>query len=198
MRPSATVAMPVWAKVVPIVLMAAAGAWWIADRHDRLANQERLGAIASGIAEREVRVSCPGPVGRMFGWDTAAGSVAFDAAGRPGEVAKLRAMPCAELDALAEGRRPDARTTGLARAVATLTHEAWHLYGERDEAITECRAIQTMAPAARRLGATEAQAHALAVLHYEVNFPLAPEAYRTGECRDGGRLDLRPSDPRWP
>ena len=205
-----TTAMPVRAKLaVAAVLLGAAG-WWLADRHDRLTNQARLGAIASAIAHRPVEVRCPGPFARTFMFETLDGSVAFDADGRPHDETKLREAPCAELDALAEGERMPQlacveRSTScgddaqaLARAVDVLTHESWHLRGLMDEAETECRSLQTLAWAAQRLGATEPQARGLAALQLETGYHRLPARYRSGDCVDGGRLDLRPGDPRWP
>jgi len=74
---------PAWVKLTIVVLVAAALVWWIADRQARHGNERRLSAIASQIAGRAVRVSCPGPVGRLIGWDIVEGSVRFDADGKP-------------------------------------------------------------------------------------------------------------------
>jgi hypothetical protein len=204
------VATPVYVKVALAVLLIGAPAWWLADRHDRLANQGRLAAIASAIAERPVEVACPGLFARLFLFETVDGSVAFEADGRPHDETQLREGPCAELEALAEGRRAAVlacveRTTScgddaqaVAWAVDVLSHESWHLRGILDEAETECRSLQTMAWAAQRLGATEPQARGLAALQYETGYPRLPGRYRSGECREGGAMDLRPGDPRWP
>ena len=59
----------------------------------------------------------------------------------------------------------------MALAVDVLAHESWHLAGVLEEALTECRAVQTVAWTARRLDVTPAQ---------------------------GRALDLRPDDPNWP
>ena len=88
----------------------------------------------------------------------------FDAAGRPADETKLRAFPCAELDALAEGRRAAvldcvARAgdcgkgeDDLALAIDVLTHESFHLAGYADEAAAECHSLQTMAWTAQQFG----------------------------------------------
>jgi hypothetical protein len=191
------VATPAWVKATLILLAVGLPTWWLADRHDRVVNQNRLAAIAGEIAGSGVKVRCPGPVARVFGgWDLYEGSVRFDADGTPGDEAKLRETTCAELDALAEGDR-DAELacaernalacgTGvrrLARAVDTVTHEAFHLRGIMDEAVTECRSLQSMHTTAQRLGATEAQGRALARLVFAVDFPLMPARYRLSSCR---------------
>ena len=96
---------PLWVKAGAAAALLAVLAWWGATWHDTRANERRLGAIASQIAGPPVAVHCPGPVGRLFGWDIVEGSVRFDADGTPDDETKLRETACAELDALAEGRR---------------------------------------------------------------------------------------------
>lgn len=201
---------PLWVKSLLVTVLVGAPTWWLADRHDRITNQNRLAAVASQIAERPVRVRCPGPIGRVFSWDTVDGSVAFDADGRPSDETRLRTVPCAELDALAEGRRAEQLACAelrpacgeevqrVAWAVAVLVHEAWHLHGIADEAVTECHAVQTVAWAAQELGASEPQARGLAAIHLGTGHQDLPVRYRSDECRDGGSLDMRPDDPRWP
>ena len=191
-----TATTPVWVKAILILVGVGLPSWWLADRHDRITNQNRLRGIAAAIAGADVQVRCPGPVGRVFGgWDTVEGSVAFDAEGRPSTTTKLRKTTCAELDALAEGRREGElacvartplacgpRALTLAAAVDTLTHEAFHLRGLRDEAVTECRSLQAMHTTAQRLGATEAQGRGLARLQFDVGFPQMPVRYRLSSC----------------
>ena len=202
---------PLWVKLTISTLLAAAVLWWIAERQDRRGNEQRLSAIASQIAGRAVRVSCPGPVGRLIGWDIVEGSVRFDADGKPHEETKIRRQSCAELDALAEGRRGKEleciRRTAIAcgrngpetvMAVDVLAHESWHLHGEIDEALTECRSLQTLAWTAQQLGATAAQGHAMARAQFTGAYEEMPQAYRSGACVEGGALDLRPDDERFP
>jgi hypothetical protein len=191
---------PLWVKLTISALVVTALGWWIADRQDRRGNERRLSAIASQIAGRDVRVSCPGPVGRLLGWDIVEGSVRFDADGKPADETKIRKQSCAELDALAEGRRE--RGLGLRRgalmAVDVLAHESWHLHGVIDEAETECRSLQTMAWTAQQLGATLEQGDAMALAQYTGAYRQMPDPYRSGQCVDGGPLDLRPDDERFP
>jgi hypothetical protein len=206
---AATARTPVWVKAMLITVGVGLPAWWLADRHDRVANEDRLAVIASEIAGRPVDVRCPGPL-RAMGPDTVGGTVQFDAAGKPADSTRLRKAPCAELDALAEGRRAPqlacaARSTAcgddvqaLAWAVDTLTHEAFHLRGVRDEGAAECGSLQTMARTAQRLGATPEQGRGLALLHLETTYRQMPEQYHAPGCADGGPLDLRPDDPAWP
>jgi hypothetical protein len=206
---AARVRTPLWARVAAAVVVLVPCTLWVADWHDRRVNEHRLAAIASGIAGRDVDVKCPGWIASI-GPDTVAGDVQIDAEGRPADETTLRKQPCAELDALAEGRRADQlacveRSTScgddaqwLADAVDTITHESFHLKGIANEAATECYAMQTMAGTATQLGATEAQGRALATLHYETSYPLMPDQYRSTACAGGGALDLHSRDPRFP
>jgi len=202
---------PVWVKAMVALVLVGGPGWWIATTHDRHVNQSRLARIASQIAGREVGVRCPGVLGRVgSNFDTAAGTVQFDADGNPADKTKLRQKPCAELDALAEGRRGEQlacveRSTScgddaqaVAHAVDTVTHESCHLAGVIDEAVTECFALQTMAWTAQQLGVTAAQARGLARLEWETTYTQLPDQYRTGDCADGRKLDRRPDDPSWP
>ena len=186
-------------------------AWWALDRADRLGNERRLTAIASQIAGRDVKAGCPGPLGRALGQSTLEGSVRFSADGRPAGDTRLSATSCAELDALAEGRREQEvacteragilcgrRGSELAMAVDVLTHESFHLRGIQDEAQTECLSLQAMAATAQRLGATPAQGAALARGQYAEGYPRMPDHYRSPHCSEGGSMDQRPDDPRFP
>jgi hypothetical protein len=160
-------------KLAISALALTASVWWIADRQDRRANERRLSAIASQIAGRK--------------------------------------QSCAELDALAEGRRAKeleciGRTAiacgsygrATVMAVDVLAHESWHLRGVIDEAETECRSLQTIAWTVKQLGASAEQGHAMALAQYTGTYQEMPEAHRSGACADGGALDLRPDDKRFP
>src|SRR4051794_1711096 len=205
-----TVATPLWVRAILAVLAVAVPGWLAVAHHDRAVNQDRLSAIATEIAGRPVRVHCPGVLGRVLSWDTVEGSVRFDAAGRPADVADVRARACAELDALAEGCRAGVLACvsmggacgeagdALAMAVDVVTHESYHLAGVIDEAVTECRSLQTMARTAERLGATPEQGRRLAAYELDSGYERLPDRYRSGECRDGGALDQRPRDSTWP
>jgi hypothetical protein len=83
-------------------------------------------------------------------------------------------------------------------AVDVLAHESWHLSGVIDEAVTECRSLQTIAWTAQQLGATAEQGRAMARAQFDGAYRDMPEAYRSGDCMDGGELDLRPDDARFP
>jgi len=203
-RPSA----PAWVKLALVAVFVGGPGWWLMEHRDRVGNESRLSAIATAIAGRDVHVRCPGVTGRVLSWDIVEGSVRFDETGRPADETRIRAFTCAELDALAEGRRAaalactaaecEAAANDVALAVDVLAHESFHLAGVIDEAETECRAVQTLAWTAQRLGATPEQGRSLARRYLESGYPRLPQRYRSGACVDGGGLDLRPRDPVWP
>ena len=187
---------PLWLKLTVSVVLLAATAWWVLDRADRLGNEGRLSAIASQIAGRAVQVHCPGPIGRALGGSTAEGWVKFDAAGKPAAETKLQKTSCAELDALAEGRRAKelactararilcgGRGAQLAMAVDVVTHEAFHMRGIRDEGETECASLNAMAATAQQLGATAEQGAALAYGQFTETYPQMGEVYRSSGCK---------------
>jgi hypothetical protein len=202
---------PLWVKLTAASALALAVTWWSTDWRDRRGNERRLGEIASQIAGRAVEVHCPGPISRLIGWDIVEGSVRFNADGTPHDETKIRETSCAELDALAEGRRtkelecvartnlacgPHGRETVM--AVDVITHESWHLRGVIDEAETECRSLQTMAWTAQQLGATAEQGRAMALAQYEGMYREMPSQYHSGDCAEGGALDMRPDDKHFP
>ena len=84
---------PRWVKAGAAAALLALLAWWGATWHDTRTNERRLGAIASQIAGRPVAVRCPGPVGRLIGWDIVEGSVRFGAVAPEGEVLFFGPLP---------------------------------------------------------------------------------------------------------
>jgi hypothetical protein len=101
-----------------------------------------------------------------------------------------RSAPSFECVRRAEPCQPS--TGKIASAVRALAHEAWHLRGVTSEAQTECYALQTTALAALRLGASPEEAQAVALWNTKHVYPHLPSEYQSGECRNGGRFDLRP------
>jgi hypothetical protein len=89
-------------------------------------------------------------------------------------------------------------TRDEAIAVHVLTPEAMHVAGGRDEATTECRALQRDARTVVLLGGTAAQGSALAKRIATEVYPTMPDEYRSSECRPGGALDRTPDDGAWP
>jgi hypothetical protein len=173
-------------------------------------NEARLGRVASEIAKRDVRVRCQGLIGELLDIGVNAGSVQFDANGRPADETHLTRSVCRglrrflddprspRLDCVRAARDCPRETFELVQAVHTLAHEAVHLAGVRDEAETECYGLQTVDLVAVRLGADLPTARALADYALARLYPSPPSHYRTDACRDGGPLDLVPASATFP
>ncbi len=87
----------------------------------------------------------------------------------------------------------------LATALVTLAHEAEHLRSpEAAEASVECVAIQRVRDLVRAAGRGEAYVNLMAGLAWDVGYPELTLEYRTAECHEGSRLDVRPETSVWP
>lgn len=164
-------------------------------------NANGYAAVASAIAGRTVSVRCIAPEKIASGLpDGSLGLVQFFGS-TPGDVAYLDPSVCDELAILAPlttgdrlclaGPRAASCATGAAAAALDiLTHEAFHLAGVRNEAATECFALQTVAFAARAFGLDRIDAEALAHSAAASREPALGDNYRSASCRSGGPLDL--------
>jgi hypothetical protein len=164
----------------------------------------RLSTIASELARRHVTIRCEGQSGALTGARGESGRTEFIGS-EPVSVSYLQEGVCQTLHAYAgESTAGDAcllpcrRPLEVAWSLNTLAHESYHLAGVRNEAQTECYALQAIGFVARRLGASPEQARALGVFSFDQLPGRMPPEYSSPECRDGGRFDLRPADPLWP
>ena len=172
--------------------------------------EHRLAEVAGSVAGHEVDVYCPSIWRRLVEVSSAQGTAHYEPDGT-GRHATLTHEICRTLgdveehgfggsfDCLRTRERPcSTQVYDIARAMHVLTHEAVHLSGVHDEALTECYAVQTDAAVAKLLGATDDQAVSIAVSAFVGNV-LAPEGYRfSSDCRSGGRLDRHPGTTSWP
>ena len=194
-----------------LVLLIPVAVFSVWQHHKRTENEERLGEVASAIAQRSVGVSCPGFWRRLVEVAGEDGRVHFDVAGRPSDEAELSARTCDRLNDFAtaktkpafeclvpDDRACDREVVRTARALATLAHEAYHLAGVRDEAAAECYGIQTVDFVTQRFGGAANQARLVAVWSARTSARTHPEEYHSPECRSGGALDLRPGSSAWP
>ena len=164
----------------------------------------RLSAIASELAKRQVTIRCEGRRGKLLGAGGESGRTTFFGHD-PGGTAFLQRGVCDTLHeytrALKAGSAcllPCRRPLEVAWSLNTLAHEGYHLAGVRNEAETECYALQAIDFTARRLGAAPQQARALADLALRQLPQRMPPAYTAPECHDGGDYDLRPDTAVWP
>jgi hypothetical protein len=89
----------------------------------------------------------------------------------------------------------------IAMALAVVAHESYHILGYSNEAQVECYGMQSIWFVASKLGAGISEAQSLASLYATKMYPLRQyqtPTYWSAQCRDGGKLDLRPSLARWP
>ena len=83
------------------------------------------------------------------------------------------------------------------------THEAMHVRGERDEARTECQAVQRNVRSAKLLGVPDEIAKQSALRYYEGDYKKKGEiggmagSYFSTECAPGKALDERLPDSTW-
>jgi hypothetical protein len=195
---------------IPLVLVLVVGAalfayayrvdrdagWSSVPAAERTAAEKRFTAEAGRIAGRPVRMICDS--------DYAFTGVGSDAAGIafiPRGLAYLEPTVCRSLYRIAFQHHVGARDDA-AFAITVLAHEATHLRGVRDEAETECYALQEGVALGERLGLTRATAGAL--MRAQLDRDLSDETVQRVDyrlppgCRDGGPLDLRPGDPHFP
>jgi hypothetical protein len=201
---------PTRAKLILLVPLLAAAVYVFVDRREAAAREELLGSIASEIAGRPVEVRCQGRFSAALDVTAESGSVRFDANGRPADWTDLKRGICIalarfrsdvakdEFGCLHDPLACDSSVVRSVHALETLAHESWHLAGHVSEATTECYALQTIAFVAERLGAPRAQGQRLARAAFLGLYPNMPPEYHSGECRDGGELDLRPRSSVWP
>jgi hypothetical protein len=195
-----------------VVLVLAVGVLaTVAWRHyETMQLEHRLAGIASVLAGRPVHVHCQGSFGAALDVSNEAGTVEFDANGKPADVTDLSKDVCDRLSAYPgdhTSSRFDCVYSGTAcpldtiediYALQTLAHESAHLAGNESEAVAECDALQTTAYVAEQLGASPAEAEGSArVVAFQI-YPQMPDEYQSSDCRDGGSMDLHPDSPIWP
>ena len=173
-----------------------AGSWDALPEEARARAEALFSTEASRIAGAPVTVRCD--AGYAY---TGIGSDALGVAFVGRSLALLEPGICRRLAAIAlESDHRERQDSGS--AVLVLAHEAVHLQGERDEGVTECRGLQEGVGLGERLGLERDVAARLMASLYARNLgerSITRLQYRLPEgCRDGGSLDLRPDDPRFP
>jgi len=168
--------------------------WNGLDATARAEATARFSEEASRVAAKPVAIRCD-ESGNYVGAVQHADGVA--AVG--GDLAYLTPERCLDLYRLAF--KGEVRSNRTARALGVLAHEAWHLRGVADEGRTECYALQTGVEIGQRLGLSADRARQLMRQQLVENTlrSRASPAYRLpSDCRDGGRLDLKPDVARFP
>jgi hypothetical protein len=151
-----------------------------------------------------VTIHCEGVSGALTGPRGESGRTEF-LGDKPVSASYLQAGICQTLHAYARALSavetcllPCEQPLEIAWSLNTLAHESYHLAGVRNEAETECYALQAIDFVAHRLGASDPQARAMAAFAFEQLPQRMPPQYSSPKCHDGGEYDLRPDDPLWP
>jgi len=168
--------------------------WNGLDASTRAEAAARFSEEASRVAAKPVTIQCDDS-GDYVGVVQHADGVATVG----GDLAYLTPERCLDLYRLAF--KGEVRSSRTARALAVLAHEAWHLRGVSDEGTTECYALQTGVEIGQRLGLSTATAGRMMRQQLVENAlrSQASPGYRVPpDCRDDGRLDLRPDIARFP
>lgn len=178
-----------------LAVLCAAGGVFAFHEHQAAAREAReLGAVATGLAGRPVRVQCQNIAAAAIDVSDEQGAVTFDASGRPSDTAHLKRNTCQAL-----GRFPrDARAGKLrclaapdscpdavladALAVHVLTHESMHLRGIQSESEAECLALGATAWTARDLGAPPTDANLVEQYARTRLYELLPADYHSPAC----------------
>jgi len=82
---------------------------------------------------------------------------------------------------------------GSGEAIAVFAHEAWHLHGQADEAVTNCFAYQSGVSVGEALGLSPSRARQLMreqLADNPVDFAATPQYIVPSGCHRGGSLDL--------
>ncbi len=168
--------------------------WDGLDGETRLAAVDRFSEEASAIAGKQVTIRCD--ESRDFvGAVQHADGVALVG----GDRAYLTPERCYDLYRLAF--EDEVTSSQTARAVAVLAHEAWHLRGVRDEATTECYALQSGVQLGQRLGLSEGTARQMMRQQLVENRLRGASSFEyvvPPDCRNGGALDLSPRSDAFP
>jgi hypothetical protein len=182
-----------WVSVALLLVLAVAAA---APGVQRARQERRLAGAVSVLAGAEVAVRCQSLGGAFVDAGPELGYVRWRADGSPEPWTLIKRDQCHDLAAYlrSDKRRP---TRDQVVAVHVLTHEAMHLAGLVGEADAECAAVQRDAHTARLLGASAADAAALAAAYWHEVYPRMPDGYRSGDCRPGGAMDERRADAPW-
>ena len=86
-------------------------------------------------------------------------------------------------------------------ALATVSHESYHVLGYRNEAQVECYGMQSIWFVAKSLGATVLEGQRIAANYWKTTYAqrrTTTPTYWTAQCRNGGKYDLRPKSDSWP
>ncbi len=181
---------------ITVVLLVTVGCASLVPLVLRVRLEHRLETAASSLVGAQVEVRCQSFGGAFVDIGNDVGYVIFGADGKPEAWTLIKRQQCGDLsDYLRSDKQNPTRDQII--AVHVLTHETIHVTGVRDEAQTECKAMQFDAGMAALLGAEPQAAEGLAIAYWRDIYPWMPPSYRSDECIPGGALDAGRPDSPW-
>lgn len=181
---------------ITVALLITLGCASLAPLVLRVRLERRLENAASKLVGTPVGVRCQSFGGAFVDTGADIGYVIFGADGKPEDWTLIKRQQCGYLsDYLRSDKQNPTRDQII--AVHALTHETIHVTGVRDEAQTECMAMQLDAGMAALLGAEPQSAEGLAIAYWRDIYPWMPASYRSDECSLGGALDAGRPDSPW-
>ena len=195
-RPGFPAPRPISKPYLALVTLLALGFAWPPVRQWQF--QAMLSARATELAEgHRAHVHCNTVFDTMLDTEMLAAGHANPATGD----IVFQAPWCGTLRAyLAHPGRASGREIA---SLGIFTHEAMHVRGELNEAITECEAVQRNYRAARMLGVPDEIAKRNALAYYDTTYRERARiggmqsAYYSDECAPGRALDEHLSDSIW-
>ncbi|KQR10362.1 hypothetical protein [Cellulomonas sp. Leaf334] len=157
--------------------------------------EHQLEGAASEIAGGPVQVNCQSLGQAFVDLGPELGFVAWGADGIPERATLIKFGTCANLRAWLGSSKADPSLDQVI-AVHVVTHETMHMVGIMNEAHAECAAVQRDVAMAEALGASPAEARALALRYWTEVYPRMREGY-VGGCGPGGEYDERTPDAPW-
>jgi hypothetical protein len=155
-------------------------------QHDRF--EDHLSHVATELVGAKATVHCQSFTGSLVDASADLGFVRWGPDGIPEHSTTIKHEQCGFLQSYSDhhGRNPSADEIV---AVHVLTHESMHMRGATAEAVAECQAVQRDAQTAHDLGASPADAAALAAAYWQDDYPRMPDNYTSADCHPGGAMD---------
>ncbi len=171
-------------------LALTAGYFEVAHHQRQQLATEALGVLSEVDG---AKVNCERLSEEVFNLSPYQGYVYFDGS----NVAHLRRNVCHGLWDYAHGGQANP-TEEQILAVHLVGHEAMHINGVQSESVAECAAVQLSHLTAEALGATPEQARMLQRRYFAEYYQRQRSNYISGECREGGSLDMYPDRSDFP
>jgi hypothetical protein len=182
--------------LISVLVLTAVGVGLLVPvvRHHRL--EGRLTEVATTLVGAPAVVHCQTAGRELMDLGPELGYVKWGPQGVPEHDTLIKRAPCNHLAAYLRGDHAHPSQDEVI-AVHVLSHESRHMAGSTDEAVTDCQAMQRDAWTAELLGASPAEALALARSYWLTVYPRMPDDYRSGGCLPGGPLDEHLVDAPW-